>query len=130
MDAQVKVEGLRELTGSLRRISRELPKEIRAINLRRAERVAQRSKQRGPKRTGRLTGSVRGLATQRNARVAVGRASMPPYPPVIYWGWPGHNIEPNQFIDRAMTDLKSETQREFEQEVDQFVRGVWSQWRP
>lgn len=118
---------MRELASSLRRISRELPKEMREINRRVAEPVAERAQRIGPKRSGRLVGSVRPLATQNNARVAVGRKTIP-YAGPIYFGWAARNIEPNRFIDRAIDQLEGRVRRQFEQEVDEFVRGVWSKW--
>lgn len=97
------------------------------MNLRVAEPVAARAKRIGPRRTGRLVGSVRPLATQRNARVAVGRKSIP-YAGPIYWGWPARNIAPNKFVDRAAEQMEAQTRRQFEQEVDGFVRSVWERW--
>lgn len=127
-DVRIRVEGLRELTGTLRRLSRELPKELREIHLRAAEPVARRAKATGPRRSGRLVGTVRALASQRDARVVVGRASVP-YTRPIYWGWPKRNIAPNRFVDRAADDLASRVGRQYEKEVDVFVRRVWAQWR-
>lgn len=121
------MEGLRDLTKSLRRISKDLPKEVREINLRLAEPVAELAKRKAPKKSGKLAGSIRPLATQRGGRVVVGRKSIV-YVNPIYWGWARHNIEPHPFIDDAIEQQRAKTEAQFIKEVDSFIREVWSQW--
>lgn len=123
----IRVEGLRELTSTLRKLSKQFPKEIREINVRRAKEVAGRAKPRAPRLSGRLAASVRGLTTQRDARVAIGRASIP-YAGPIYFGWPGHNIEPHPFVDDTISSMRSSLERDYENEMNAFVKEVWNRW--
>jgi hypothetical protein len=54
-----------------------------------------------PVRTGRLAASLRPNKAARRSTISVGRASLP-YGPPVHWGWPGHNIEPNEFGPRGL----------------------------
>ena len=108
----VKTEGLRELTRDLRKIDAEFPKRLREANKAVAERVVLPEARRragmsyrnvagGMTRAGsKLTGSIRPLASQRGASIALGRASIP-YGPGMEWGSTGKRRRARQFPARS-----------------------------
>jgi hypothetical protein len=82
--------------------------------------VAASAAARAPHRTGRLAGSMRGTADDKVATISSGLV----YAPVIHFGWPGHNISPNPFGSRALTDTEPVTVRGYLARVDQVLAGV------
>lgn len=54
-----------------------------------------------PVRSGDLKRSLRASATQKSGVVRAGRASIP-YAGVINYGWPGHNIEAQHYMERGL----------------------------
>lgn len=97
-DVQIRIEGLKELRRELRRLDGNWPKSLRETN-REAAKVAVPSVQSlAPKRSGTLAGSVRALASQTRSQLAVGTNVRVPYAGPINFGWPGHGIEPQEFI--------------------------------
>lgn len=87
MSLEVKVEGARELRSALRRADSTLPKEMAVIHKAIAEPVARDAARRVRSKSGRLARDVRALGTQKVARVAAGRASIP-YAGPNHFGWP------------------------------------------
>lgn len=108
----VEARGLDELIRALRIVDRKLPGQIVPVAMKRAaERggyveAAQREAPVGP--SGRTRQSVRILAAQRRVRLVAGGGTAKgggrrrlQYVPVVHYGWPGHNIEPNRWLERA-----------------------------
>ena len=60
-----------------------------------------------PQRSGRLKRTLRASATQKAGVVRAGRASVP-YAGVINYGWPGHNIEPQYYMQQGLEMSESE----------------------
>lgn len=54
-----------------------------------------------PVRTGRLKRTLRASATQKAGVVRAGRASVP-YAGVINYGWAGHHIEPQYYMQQGL----------------------------
>jgi hypothetical protein len=77
----VKIEGLREFQASLRRMDRDLPKQLRVVLNEAAEVVVEGARPKIPRRTGRAAASLRVQSSQRESRVAAGGARVP------YYGW-------------------------------------------
>jgi hypothetical protein len=80
----IDVQGLRELRAELKRIGPEWPKEMRTANLEAAEIVARKARRNAPQgphegggRVQPLVSSVRALASQTRAYVAIGGARAP-----------------------------------------------------
>lgn len=95
----IKVEGLKELSKSLKDISRELPKELVKLSKEAAGIVSPEAQSLAPVRSGRLRAAVKPGATQAGAYVKV---SGLPYVGPIIGGWPKHNIKPNPFLFKAL----------------------------
>lgn len=123
-DLRIQVDGLRELTKSLRAVDRTLPRELTAIHKRIAQPIATRANQTVPRRTGRLAGSIRPLGSQRSAQVAAGRKNIP-YAGVIHFGWPRHNIDPQPFLFTAIEAEHEETVVNYQREIETFLDRVW-----
>lgn len=122
--ATVKVEGLKELTANLRRVNRELPKGMTAIHKAIAAPVAEKARGKVRSRTGRLAGTVRPLASQRVARVAVGRANMVYAPINHYGGYPG-DYAGNPFLTDALNESQGQIVRDYDRLVGVFIDKVW-----
>jgi len=75
------------------------------------------ARRKAPKQTGRLAGSLR--AAPEGQQVQVGSPLV--YAPVIHYGWPAHNIEPQPFLDEAAEETQDEWMREFIRELDAIV---------
>lgn len=82
----VKVDGLDRLRRNLRAAGQGLEKDLRRANLDAAQIVASEAQRRVPKRTGKTAGTVRALASQRDARVRAGGTRAPHYPWLEYGG--------------------------------------------
>jgi hypothetical protein len=87
----VEVSGGRELRAALRKAAGDLDA-LKDAHVQVARVVATEAKRQAPKKSGKLSDTVRPLAGQRYARVAVGNnrktASGVPYAGPIHWGWP------------------------------------------
>jgi hypothetical protein len=87
----VNVYGGRALRSALKKASGDLDA-LKTTHRQVAGIVATEARRLAPKRTGKLAGTVRPLAGQRYARVAIGNnrktASGVPYAGPVYWGWP------------------------------------------
>lgn len=82
----IKITGLAEFNRALRKISSELPKELRqALNLG-AELVVDWARPRVPSRSGRARRSVRATSTRTAAQVTGGGARTPYYPWLDFGG--------------------------------------------
>lgn len=92
MAAGVDVRGLREVGAALRKVDKDLPKQIRVELQPIAAEVAAAVRAKVPRRTGKAQASVRPRSSQRGAAVAVGGQAAPYYP-WLDWGGstgPGH----------------------------------------
>lgn len=123
-EATVKVEGLRELTANLRRVNRELPKGLTKIHKAIAAPVADKARSKVRSRTGRLASTVRPLATQRVARIAVGRASMVYAPINHYGGYPG-DYPGNPFLTDALQESQYQIVRDYDRLFGDYIDAVW-----
>lgn len=119
--AQIRIEGLREFTSDLRSVDRRLPREIRSLNKDAADKVATEARKRAPRRTGRLAGSIRSGATQRHAYVKTNLI----YGPVIEFGWPGHNIEPQPYIYAAIGSTRDDVMEAYAEGLEDLMRRAF-----
>lgn len=106
MKPTVQVRDLREARTALRRLDRDLPRQIIPPAMRRLadELVVPAVQRTVPVRSGLLRSTVRGSGTQTRAQVRVGKKRVP-YAGVINYGWPGHNIAPSMFLQRAASTI-------------------------
>ncbi len=123
--AQVEIEGLKPLARNCKKISADLPKEMRQINLRMAEPLANAARARAPKRTGRMAGSIRANATPTTASVSMGSRLPYPYAPIVhYGGYPG-DYPGQPFITDVLSNAAPGIPEAYTAEIERFISGIW-----
>lgn len=126
---QIRVEGLAKLQADLKRISVELPAEIKAVGRESAELVAAEMRSRAPvgkdKHPGRLRGTIRPGATLKAAYVFVGN-KLTPYAKPIVFGWRKRNIKPNPFPYTALDVRRAEVIERYRKSVRKITDSVHS----
>lgn len=85
-DDAIRVQGLRELQQALRRIDKNVEKELKNSLREAAKVVAEATAQKVPKRTGRAAASVKPRSTGRGASIALGGSRAPYYPWLDFGG--------------------------------------------
>lgn len=121
----LKVEGMRELRRAVKATGTELEKELGAIHKKVAEPIAAAARARAPRRDGDLAGSIRASGTRRTAKVTAGGIGGVVYAGPIHFGWPGHNIEPQPFLQDALYAEAGSTHKLYEAEIDDWLRRIW-----
>lgn len=94
IERQIQVTGLRELSSAFKRVSDELPKELKARFLAIAQHVVGVAQQRMPHRSGRAQGSVKARASARGAAIAFGGTAAPWMPWLDFGGSVGRGHKP------------------------------------
>ena len=84
----VRIDGLRELSQSLKAIEEGNQKQINAVMKSAADKVATKARGRINSRTGKLASTVKPYGTQRASGVRMGRASVPYFGSYEFGGWP------------------------------------------
>jgi phage gpG-like protein len=129
-DDTVRVEGLRELRNTLRRLGdTDIPDAIKKANKDAAEKVAADARRRAPVRSGRLRDSIRSSGQALAAIVREGNAKVP------YAGWIdyGGTIRPHGEITRpflpegriltpALNAQRDEIVDQYEQAINRVLR--------
>lgn len=82
--------------------------------------IAQRARGAAPKRTGRLARSTTARPTGNGASVTATVV----YARVIHNGWARHNISPNPYIQRTMTQYSAEWADQYAAEVQKILGTV------
>lgn len=109
----VRIEGLRELNKAFRQAAvdaqdqKSLMHDIGMIVVNAAS---------PPMLSGALAGTIKAGKGKTKAVVRAGGARAP-YAPVIHYGWPGHNIEPQPFLLSALESRQKEV-------VDRLQEGI------
>lgn len=85
----IKIVGLRDFQASLRRVDRDLPKQLRVIFNEAAEIVAVDARRKVPVRSGRAKATVKALSQQRKGIVQGGGPRAPYYPWLDFGGTVG-----------------------------------------
>lgn len=114
----IKIEGLRELSAHLKKVSADLPKELKKVSKDAAEIVAAEARTIVPVRSGRLRNKIQAGATLKGADV---RAMGLPYAAVIHFGWKRHNIRPNPFLYKALDSRREEVIAKFEEGLHDLI---------
>lgn len=130
-DVAFKVEGLQQLITALRRAEDvDTPKAIREANLHAAQTIADAARPLLPELSGSLQRSLRPLATQRAARVALGNAKTP-YANAVHWGTGPreglrgpHNIKPRPVVWQTRQKFAEKVREEYEKEITAILRRV------
>lgn len=128
---RIEVENLRELQRGLRKIDKGLGSELRKVNKRAAEPIADEAAKRAPKGpTGRLAKSVGVKASQRSAAIKAGSASRVPYAGPVHWGWknrPQGGFNPaTPFLKDAVADKIDEARDVYEVDIRDFMKLIES----
>ncbi len=120
----MRIEGLRELTRSLKAAEDGLQKEVNAIFKGAATKVASAARRRLPKRSGRLAASVRPFGTQRKPGVRVGRARAPYAGPVEFGGYPkGRPFVPEgRYIYPTFSEMAPQVRKDLAEELNALIR--------
>jgi hypothetical protein len=121
-DVGFKVEGLNALVRDLQAIGVEvddLKDAFSTISKEGAERAAHHAP-RGE--TGKLSASIRGNRAKSKAVVTAGRATVP-YAGAINYGWPGRNIEPAGFMQKADEEMQPVALQRLEEEINRVIRS-------
>ena len=125
MPDAIEVEGLKELSRDLKKLDKELLKELKAVNKDAAEVVATEARVLVPVRSGRLKSSIKASGTQAAGLVRAGKAGVP-YTKVIHFGWARHNIKPQPFLYEALDKRKSEVYERYEKQVNELVERTFN----
>jgi hypothetical protein len=125
----IKVEGVKELRASLKRLGVGL-NDLKQAHVEVGNLVGRRAAQDAPKRSGRLAGTMRpgGAATQAVVRFGGARV---PYANAVHWGTgarPGkrgpHNIRRNPFAWQAAQDTQGQWEPIYNAAVDDLLAHV------
>ena len=114
------VEGLNKLLRALEKLDDEAKDAFKEAGLRVGRLVAERGRQEAPVRSGALQRTIRPAATRRGAKVRAGGARVP-YAGPIHFGWRRRNIQPNQFLYRAVDKSVDEA-------LDMYLEDIYKIW--
>jgi hypothetical protein len=117
----IQVIGLADLQRELRKLGPALPKALREANLEASREVAVPAVRKGaPVRSGALKASVRPLASQRRAQVAIGYARVP-YVFPINFGWPARNIRAQEFVYSGIAKVPDKLVDVYADKIDKLT---------
>ncbi len=130
----VRVEGLKDLTRQLRKISTDLVVEVKSVNLAAAKLVADDAADRAPRRTGTLADTIRAAGQVNSAIVRAGTAKVP-YAGPIHFGWNRHAdasrhikggpIAPNPFMYDALDARRAEVESMYAARIERLKNQVF-----
>ncbi|MGY4645887.1 hypothetical protein [Cellulomonas sp. URHB0016] len=116
------VHGGRELRRTFKEAGQDLS-DLKAVNKRVGDVIADAARSRAPIRTGRLAASLRPAAAAAKVTVRAGGSSLR-YAGPIHWGWPAHHIAANPFISEAATSTEPTWLELYFRELQDIVDGV------
>lgn len=114
----VKIEGLKELSAHFKKLSAELPKELKAVSKDAAEIVATEARGIVPVLSGKLRGKIKAGATAKGGDVRVNGLV---YAKPIHFGWKRHNIKPNPFLYKARDKRVDEVIAKFQKGLHDLI---------
>ena len=82
----IRIEGLNEFVGALKRINSDLPKVLRVAFNAAGQEITDEARSKVPSRSGRAKGSVKMKSTQKLARIVGGSNRVPYYPWLDFGG--------------------------------------------
>lgn len=135
MPNSIEVEGLRELSRTLRKLEdKELPKALKQTNKNAAEIVARDARAEVPVRSGKLQRSIKATATARTGAVRAGSKAVP------YAGWIEFGgvirfvekageihrpfIKDGRYMGQALQRNENEIRHLYEKEIDELVGRI------
>jgi HK97 gp10 family phage protein len=121
----LRVEGVREVLRSMRRLDIDTKTELKPVHLKAAQIVAEAAAKRAPRRTGRLRDSVRATARVTGGRVAIGggRGRMGiEYAGPIHFGWAKRNIKPQPFVYDVLDERRQKVLNVYQKEMQKLIK--------
>ena len=101
-EANISIQGIKEVTDSLNKMARELESNIE-LNKELSTTLSQKASALAPRLTGALASSVVGNPSAEKAQIMAGSAAVP-YAGVIEYGWPDRNIDAQPYLNPAVND--------------------------
>lgn len=101
-EANISIQGVKEVTDSLNKMARELESNIE-LNKELSTTLSQKASALAPRLTGALASSVVGNPSAEKAQIMAGSAAVP-YAGVIEYGWPDRNIDAQPYLNPAVND--------------------------
>ena len=102
MAEAITVEGIKQVTDSLKKLNKDLESNIE-LNKELSTTLSQKASAMAPVLTGALASSVKGNPSAEKAQILAGSAAVP-YAGVIEYGWPLRNIEAQPYLNPAVND--------------------------
>jgi phage gpG-like protein len=102
MAEAITVEGIKEVTDSLKKLNKDLESNIE-LNKELSTTLSQKASAMAPVLTGALASSVKGNPSAEKAQILAGSAAVP-YAGVIEYGWPDRNIDAQPYLNPAVND--------------------------
>lgn len=96
------VEGIKQVTDSLKKLNKDLESNIE-LNKELSTTLSQKASALAPKLTGALASSVVGNPSKEKAQILAGSAAVP-YAGVIEYGWPDKNRNAQPYLNPAVND--------------------------
>ena len=101
-EANISIQGVKEVTDSLNKMARDLESNIE-LNKELSTTLSQKASALAPKLTGALASSVVGNPSAEKAQIMAGSAAVP-YAGVIEYGWPDKNIDAQPYLNPAVNN--------------------------
>jgi len=114
------VDGIPQLQRALRGLAGDI-EDLDDAFTRIADLAARTASSAAPRRTGRLAGTVRGIASKNKATVTAGSATVGYAGPINY-GWPRRNIRATHFMQRADPVINARAVGLLEADIDTAIR--------
>jgi len=102
MAEAITVEGIKEVTDSLKKLNKDLESNIE-LNKELSTTLSQKASAMAPILTGALASSVKGNPSAEKAQILAGSAAVP-YAGVQEYGWPDRNIKAQPYLNPAVRD--------------------------
>jgi hypothetical protein len=102
MAEAITVEGIKQVTDSLKNLNKDLESNIE-LNKELSTTLSQKASAMAPVLTGALASSVKGNPSAEKAQILAGSAAVP-YAGVIEYGWPQRNIEAQPYLNPAVNN--------------------------
>lgn len=99
-EANISIQGVKEVTDSLKRMARDLESNL-DLNKELSTNLSQKASAMAPRLTGALASSVQGNPSAEKAQILAGSAAVP-YAGVIEYGWPAKNKEARPYLNPAV----------------------------
>lgn len=128
MISAIRVEGLNRFSRSMRKVSADFPKRMRASLNETAKIVATEARARVPKKDGTLAGTIRPSSTTRMARVSMGGAKAPYAGFIEFGGRVGRNksikrefIKDGRYLYPAFFAKRDAVQHKLSSEIGRLI---------